>query len=109
MPYLARSALAEEAESGERRDWRSPASSPYFSVVSSTEGVLVEGSSALGTVLSSSVVLKMWRAELDGVWRWILIWVAESWKEREPSRMARTTMRDFVNRKIRERIMVKVD
>jgi len=65
MPYLASRALAEEAESGERRDCRSPASRPYFSVVSSTEGVLEEGIPVFGAVFSSSVVLKMWRAELD--------------------------------------------
>ena len=89
------------------RDWKRPASSPYFSVVSSREVVV----SVSVLVLASSSVLKMWRAVVldtrdEAARRWREILELECWKETAPSRMARATMSDFVKRKIRERIMV---
>lgn len=52
MPYLARRDLAD-SPSWDRRDWKRPASRPYFSVVSSAVG-----EDLLAVVVSSSV----WRA-----------------------------------------------
>ena len=117
-PYLARSDFAL-SPSPPFKASKSPASRPYFSVVSSA----AEGVSSVAVVsdLVSSLVLKMWRADaddVDGVG--CLSDVVESaafrrstdgvedevWKEREPSRMASATMRDFANTNTRERSMI---
>ena len=119
-PYLARSDFAL-SPSPPLMLWNSPTSRPYFSVVSSAEG---SSSVAVVSDLVSSLVLKIWRADaddVDGVG--CLSDVVESaafrrstdgavddiWKEREPSRMASATIRDFTNTNTRERSMVEAE
>ena len=100
------------------RDWNSPASRPYFSVVSSAVGVDGAADDGDCSTSASLSVLNMRRADdgdewgccLDDVDRWWMdcLWFGrdDDWKECAPSNIARATMSDFVKRKVRDRIVV---
>jgi len=112
-PYLARRDFAL-APSLDLRDWKRPASRPNFSVVSSAD------SGVVGSVFFSSSFLNMWRADVDGgcvngvcsgsaAFQERLVKVVDGWKDREPSRTASATMRDFANKKTRERSIIDME